>query len=60
MDKKRVMEILKSKDIKDIYYNDQPVWIQEVHGDIAKVGFLNSNNTKDLYINELYERNLYN
>ncbi|MGN1327388.1 MAG: small, acid-soluble spore protein, H family [Clostridia bacterium] len=46
--------------MKEIYYNEQPVWIQEVHGDKATVGFLNSNNTEDLYINDLYEKNLYN
>ena len=55
MTNKRVCEILKNKDIKEIYYNDQPVWIQEVHGNKATVGFVGSNDTKDLYIKELYE-----
>ena len=50
MTNKRVCEILKNKDIKEIYYNDQPVWIQEVHGNKATVGFVGSNDTKDLYI----------
>ena len=57
MTNKRVCEILKNKDIKEIYYNDQPVWIQEVHGNRATVGFVGSNDTKDLYIKELYEAN---
>ena len=57
MTNKRVCEILKNKDIKEIYYNDQPVWIQEVHGNKATVGFVDSNDTKDLYIKELYEAN---
>ncbi len=57
MTNKRVCEILKNKDIKEIYYNDQPVWIQEVHGSKATVGFLGSNDTKDLYIKDLYEAN---
>ena len=57
MTNKRVCEILKNKDIKEIYYNDQPVWIQEVHGNIATVGFVGSNDTKDLYVKELYEAN---
>ena len=57
MTNKRVCEILKNKDIKEIYYNDQPVWIQEVHGNKATVGFVGSNDTKDLYIKELYEAN---
>ena len=60
MTNKRVCEILKNKDIKEIYYNDQPVWIQEVHGNKATVGFVGSNDTKDLYIKELYEANQYN
>jgi len=58
MDKKRICEIVKNKEIRDIYYNDEPIWIQEVHGNIAKVGFMGSPDTKDIYINDLYERNL--
>ena len=50
MTNKRVCEILKNKDIKEIYYNDQPVWIQEVHGNKATVGFVGSNDTKDLFV----------
>ena len=60
MDKKRVYEILENKKIHDVYYNDEPVWIQEVHGNHAKVGFMNSSDTKDLFIDDLYEKNLYN
>ncbi len=58
MDKKRICEIVKNKEIKDIYYHDEPIWVQEIHGNIAKVGFMNSSDTKDLYIDDLYERNL--
>lgn len=60
MTNKRINDILKSKEIKEIYYNEQPVWIQELHGNTAKVGFMNSSNTKDLYIDDLYEKDLYN
>lgn len=60
MTNKRVCEILKSKEIQEIYYNEQPVWVQEVHGNKATVGFLNSNDTMDLYIDDLYEKNLFN
>lgn len=60
MDIKRINEILKSKKISEIYYNEQPVWVQELHGNTARVGFINSSSTKDLYINDLYEKNLYN
>ena len=60
MTNKRVCEILRDKTIKEIYYNEHPVWIQEVHGDKATVGFVESGDTRDLYINDLYEKNLYN
>ena len=59
MTNKRVCEILKNKDIKEIYYNDQPVWIQEVNDDIAKIGFLDGSPEKDVYIDDLYESDLY-
>lgn len=60
MTNKRISEILQVKEIKEIYYNEQPVWVQELHGNTAKVGFLNSDSTKDLYIDDLYEKDLYN
>lgn len=60
MNNQRISEILRNKDIKDIYYQDEPVWIQEVHNNIATVGFLNSSSSKDIYIDELYEKDLYN
>lgn len=60
MDKNRIYEIIKNKEIKDIYYKDQPVWIQEINNDKVKVGFLNSNRTQDIYLDDLYEKNLYN
>ena len=60
MTNKRICEILKNKSIQEIYYNEQPVWVQEVHGNKATVGFLNSNDTKDIYIDDLYEKNLFN
>ncbi len=60
MTNKRINDILKSKEIKEIYYNEQPVWIQELHGNTAKVGYINSGNTEDLYIDDLYEKDLYN
>lgn len=59
MTEKRVYEILRNKDITEIYYNEEPVWVQEVYGNKAKVGFITSSDTKDLYVNDLYEKNLY-
>ena len=53
-------KILKSKEISEIYYDERPVWVQEVNGNIATVGFINSDKPQDLYVEELYEKNLYN
>lgn len=61
MTDKEVSNILKNKEIKDIYYNDRPVWIQEVNNNnIAKVGFADNFEEKDIHISDLYEKNLYN
>ena len=51
----RISEILRSKQLSELYYNEQPVWIQEVHGDKATVGFINSNSSQDVFIKDLYE-----
>lgn len=58
MNKTRIYEVLEKKEIRDIYYDENPVWIQEVKDDIARVGFLDGSH-KDVYIDDLYERNLY-
>ncbi len=60
MTNKRICEILKDKKISEIYYNEQPVWVQEIHGNRATVGFVDSSETKDLYVDDLYEKHLYN
>ncbi len=59
MNKKRVNEILNHRQLNEVYYNEKPVWIQEVHDDIAKIGFLDGSQEKDVYIDDLYESNLY-
>lgn len=59
MHTKRVFEIVKSKDIQEVYYEDKPVWIQEVKDNIAKVGFLDGSGEKNVYIEDLYEDTLY-
>lgn len=58
MNKKRVYEIVQNREICDVYYNEKPVWVQEVKEDIAKVGFLDGSH-KDVYIEDLYEQGLY-
>ena len=60
MNNQRINEILNNKEINEIFYNEKPVWIQEVHDDIATIGFLDGSREKDVYIDDLYEINLYN
>ncbi len=60
MNKQRITEILNQKNLSEVYYNERPVWIQEVKDNIAKVGFVGTNEEKDVYIEDLYEENLYN
>lgn len=60
MTNNRINEILKNKELHDIFYNNRPVWIQELQGNTAKVGFIDNNEEKNVYIEDLYEGNLYN
>ena len=59
MNKQRLNEILKNQSLNEVFYNEKRVWIQEVHDDIAKIGFLDGSKEKDVYIEDLYESNLY-
>ena len=45
MNNKRVSEILKNKKLHDVYYDDRPVWIQEI----------DNNEERNVYIEDLYE-----
>lgn len=56
----RVHELLNTKEKVDVFYDERPVWIQEVSNNIAKVGFVDSFEEKDVFVEDLYERNLYN
>ena len=60
MDISRINSILTNKEKCDVFYDDRPVWIQCVDNNIAKVGFIDNFEEKDVYIQDLYERNLYN
>ena len=55
MNRKRVREIVENPEILDIYYHDDPVWIQQTQQDTAKVGFMNGT-TQDVFIEDLYEK----
>ena len=60
MDMERIHLILNNKEKCDVFYDDRPVWIQGVNENIAKVGFIDNFEEKDVFIQDLYERNLYN
>ena len=59
MDISRINSILQNKEKCDVFYEDRPVWIQGVNDNIAKVGFIDNFEEKDVFIQDLYERNLY-
>ena len=60
MNLKRIHELINNKEKVDVYYNERPVWIQEVSNNIAKVGFIDNFEEKDVFIEDLYEKNLFN
>ena len=60
MNSSRIHELLRNKQKVDIFYNERPVWIQEVNNNIAKIRFIDNFEEKDVCIDDLYEKNLYN
>ena len=56
MNIKRVNEIINNREICDVYYNNKPVWIQEVNNELAKIGFMDLNKEKHVNVNDLYEK----
>ena len=58
----RIQNVLNNKEKIDIFYDERPVWIQGIdnNNDVAKVGFVDNFEEKDVYIEDLYEKNLYN
>lgn len=59
MEYTRIYEILKNKDIQEIYYEDKPVWVQELKNNVATVGFLDGSTERDVLIEELYEEDSF-
>lgn len=58
MELERVQAILKNKEKCNIFYNQEPVWIQDLNNNIATIGYIYDNVEKDVYIKDLYERNI--
>ena len=59
MNRERINEILNHRNLSEVFYNEKPVWIQDVHDDIATIVFLDGSREKKVYIEDLYESNLY-
>lgn len=55
MDIKRINTILSNDEKVDVYYQNRPVWIQGISNNIAKVGFVDTFEEKDVSIDELTE-----
>lgn len=60
MNLERIQDMLRNKEKADIFYGDRPVWVQEVNNNVAKVGFIDNNEEKDVFVEDLYENDLYN
>ena len=60
MDLNRVHSILNNKEKFDIFYNERPVWIQSIYNHTAKIGFVDTFEERDVLIDDLYEKDLYN
>lgn len=56
----RAHELLNKREKIDVFYDERPVWVQEVNNNIARVGFIDNFEEKDVYVEELYEKDLYN
>ena len=57
MNRERINEILIGNNVNEVFYNEKPIWIQEINGDIARIGFLDGSPEKYVYTNDLYENN---
>ena len=57
MNIQRLNSILSNDDKFDVFYKERPVWIQGISKDnMAKVGFIDNFEEKDVSVDELYER----
>ncbi len=55
MNHKRAVEIVSNKKICDVYYQNHPVWIQELEPYIAKIGYMDVMKEQEVPIKDLYE-----
>lgn len=55
MNIERINYILNNNEKCDVFFNNRIVWIQGVNDNIAKVGFVDNFEEKDVNIQDLYE-----
>lgn len=55
MNIKRAFEIVNNKEICDVFYNNEPVWIQELDNNKATIGFMNFKEVENVNIEDLKE-----
>ena len=60
MNLERIYTVLNNDEKFDIFYDNRPVWVQGLNenAEMAKVGFVDNFEEKDVIIKDLYERNL--
>lgn len=58
MELDRIYKIFNTDEKVEVFYDNNPIWIQDINEDKAKVGFINGDPEKDVFIKDLYERNL--
>lgn len=60
MNLERIYTVLNNEQKFDIFYDNRPVWVQGLNENqqTAKVGFVDNFEEKDVFIKDLYERNL--
>ena len=60
MDLERINNIVNQNEKFDVFYDERAVWIQEINenNQMAKIGFVDNFEEKDVFIKDLYERNL--
>lgn len=55
MNIERINSILNNNEKRDVFYDNRVVWIQGVNDNMAKIGFVDNFEEKDVDIQDLYE-----
>ena len=58
MDINRINHILNNDEKCDVFYENRCVWIQGVNDQMAKIGFVDNFEEKDVSITDLYEQQI--